>query len=297
MLIGSIAILSGLAAALAWGMGDFAGGLASRRAAAMRVVLVSQPVGALALVALGLILRQPAPRTADVLWGVAAGLSGGVGLLLLYLSLARGKMGVAAPLTAIASGGIPLAVGLLTEGLPGPTQIGGFLLAMPALWIISRPDEDGGFRPHDALLPLLAGVGFGGFMALIGQVSDDTGFIWPLVATRLASIAMLLTVWLLGKTRQRNPEKAGGALAGTGTWAKASFPWLLAVLAGLGDTAGNTFYALAVQSGRLDVAAVLGALYPAATVIMARLMLDERLTARQSVGVALALVAVALIAI
>ena len=125
MIGGFAVIVSGLAAALTWGLGDFAGGLASRRAAAMQVVLVSQPAGAAALVALGVVLRQPAPRLADLLWGVAAGLLGGIGLLLLYLSLARGKMGVAAPLTAIASGGIPLVVGLLTEGLPGPTQIGG----------------------------------------------------------------------------------------------------------------------------------------------------------------------------
>ncbi len=292
MIGGFAVIVSGLAAALTWGLGDFAGGLASRRAAAMQVVLVSQPAGAAALVALGVVLRQPAPRLADLLWGVAAGLLGGIGLLLLYLSLARGKMGVAAPLTAIASGGIPLVVGLLTEGLPGPTQIGGFLLAAPALWLISRPDEAGDFHPRDALLPLLAGVGFGGFMALIGQVSEDAGFIWPLVATRLASITLLLIVWLVGHIRSRDRATTGSEVAGA-----APFPWTLAVLAGLGDTAGNAFYALAVQTGRLDVAAVLGALYPAATVLLARLVLDERLTGQQGVGVVLALAAVALIAL
>ena len=293
MIGGFAVIVSGLAAALTWGLGDFAGGLASRRAAAMQVVLVSQPAGAAALVALGVVLRQPAPRLADLLWGVAAGLLGGIGLLLLYLSLARGKMGVAAPLTAIASGGIPLVVGLLTEGLPGPTQIGGFLLAAPALWLISRPDEAGDFHPRDALLPLLAGVGFGGFMALIGQVSEDAGFIWPLVATRLASITMLSGVWMVGNARSHYRETFGEGLTG----AVRPFPWALALLAGLGDTAGNAFYALTVQTGRLDVAAVLGALYPAATVLLARLVLDERLTAPQSVGVVLALGAVVLIAL
>jgi drug/metabolite transporter (DMT)-like permease len=291
--IGSFAvILSGLAAALTWGLGDFAGGLASRRAAAMKVVLVSQPAGVVAMAALGLMLRQPAPSRVDLLWGAAAGLVGGVGLLLLYLSLAQGKMGVAAPLTAIASGGIPLMVGLLTEGLPGPTQIGGFLLTVPALWLISRPDEAGNFRPRDALVPLLAGVGFGGFMALIGQVDEDAGFVWPLVATRLASLALLIPVWLVGNARSRARGTAGSDSA-----AVAPFPWTLAVLAGLGDTAGNAFYALAVQTGRLDVAAVLGALDPAATVLLARLVLDERLTLQQSVGVGLALGAVALIAL
>lgn len=299
MVTGIMAILSGLVAAVAWGTGDFAGGLASRRAAVLRVVLVSQLVGVLVLIALGIGLGHPAPRPVDLRWGLLAGLAGGLGLLLLYLSLARGKMGVAAPLTAVASGGIPLLVGFLTEGLPSLTQLGGFALALVAIWIISRPDDTGDFRPRDALLPLLAGVGFGAFMALIGQVSDGAGFIWPLVATRAASMATLLGVWAVAERRGR---RSMGTTGGVGalllaTPAATAFPWLLAALAGLGDTAGNAFFALSAQTGRLDVAAVLSALYPAATVVLARLVLDERLTARQGVGVVLALAAVALIAI
>jgi drug/metabolite transporter (DMT)-like permease len=299
MVTGVIAILSGLVAAVAWGTGDFAGGLASRRAAAIRVVLVSQLVGVLALIALGIGLGHPAPQLIDLRWGLLAGLAGGLGLLLLYLSLARGKMGVAAPLTAVASGGIPLLVGFLTEGLPRLTQFGGFALALVAIWIISRPDSAGDFHPRDVLLPLLAGVGFGTFMALIGQVSDGAGFIWPLVATRATSMTTLLVVWGAVTRRQRGgartTEGVGALLLATP--AATTFPWLLAALAGLGDTAGNAFFALSAQTGRLDVAAVLSALYPAATVVLARLVLDERLTSRQSVGVGLALVAVALIAL
>ncbi len=299
MVTSAVAILSGLVAAVTWGAGDFAGGLASRRAAAIRVVLVSQVVGVMALIALGIGLRQPAPLPGDLRWGLLAGLAGGLGLLLLYLSLARGKMGVAAPLTAVASGGIPLLVGVLTEGLPSLAQLAGFALALVAIWIISRSDSAAGFGPRDALLPLLAGVGFGTFMALIGQVSEGAGFVWPLVATRAASMSTLLVVWLAAARRQRTRTVADDGIVGLLLTSPAAtpFPWLLAALAGLGDTAGNTFFALSAQVGRLDVAAVLSALYPAATVVLARLVLDERLTARQSAGVGLALGAVVLIAL
>ncbi len=341
-----ISILSGLAAALSWGAGDFAGGLASRRAAAVRVVLVSQLVGGAALVALGLLLRESRPAATDVLWGALAGLAGGLGLLLLYLSLARGKMGVAAPLTAVASGGIPLLVGLVVEGLPGAAQMGGFALALLAIWVISRPDEAGDFRPRDAVLPLLAGVGFGTFLAIIGRLGDGAGFVWPLVAARVASVAMLAVVVFVQGAGERGRGGAGEQASG-GRWQVAGgrsesassdagrieaasphatgpadaerasedahsvlntdllttdplttlFPFPLAALAGLGDTAGNAFFALSAATGRLDVAAVLGALYPAATVVLARAVLGERLSPRQSVGVGLALGAVILIAL
>ena len=217
-----VAVAAGLASAFFWGAGDFAGGLAGRRASAVRVVLASQLLGTLPLIGLGLVLRQPWPPSSALWIGAVAGLAGSVGLLLLYLSLARGVMGVAAPLTAVAAGGIPLLVGLFTEGLPGGPQLAGFALAMAAIWVIAQPGGAGRLRPGDLWLPLLAGVG---------------------------------------------------------------------------ETAGNAFCSLSSQMGRLDVAAVLSALYPAATVALARVLLGERLTRRQNVGVGLALLAVLLIAV
>lgn len=279
------AILSGLAAAVFWGTGDFAGGLAGRRAVAVRVVLDSQLVGMLALVLLGLALRQPWPPPGALLTGAVAGLAGSVGLLLLYLSLARGAMGVAAPLTAVAAGGIPLLVGMLTEGLPGPPQLAGFMLALVAIWVIAGGDG-GRLRLGDLGLPLMAGVGFGAFLAMMGRLPDGIGFTWPLVVGRLASVGLMGSVVLLRR----------GA-GGQGRKREAGYPWGLVALAGLGDTAGNAFFVLASQLGRLDVAAVLSALYPAATVLLARVVLGERLTRRQGVGVGLALGAVVLIAL
>lgn len=279
------AILSGLAAAVFWGTGDFAGGLAGRRAVAVRVVLDSQLVGMLALVLLGLALRQPWPPPSALLTGAVAGLAGSVGLLLLYLSLARGAMGVAAPLTAVAAGGIPLLVGMLTEGLPGPPQLAGFLLALVAIWVIAGGDG-GRLRLGDLGLPLMAGVGFGAFLAIMGRLPDGIGFTWPLVVGRLASVGLMGSVVLLRR-----------GTGGQGRKREAGYPWGLVALAGLGDTAGNAFFVLASQLGRLDVAAVLSALYPAATVLLARVVLGERLTRRQGVGVGLALGAVVLIAL
>lgn len=275
------AILSGLAAAFSWGAGDFAGGLASRRAAALRVALASQFIGTIALLAMGLVLREPFPSTSRLAYSAVAGLAGGIGLLLLYVSLARGKMGIAAPLTAVAAGGIPLVAGLMAEGLPDPYQMAGFVLALVAILIISGSERGESFRLFDIVLPLLAGVGFGVFMAILGSVGEAGSFVWPVIAARLASMSMFSLVLL----SRRGPDSPG------------PIPWRLAAVAGIGDTAGNAFFVLSAASGRLDVAAVLGALYPATTALLARFVLDERLTARQSIGVVLALAAVILIAL
>ncbi len=282
-----LAVLSGLMAALAWGSADFVGGLASRRAMPARIVLVSQLVGTTALVLFGLWRGETLPPPRDLALGGVAGLFGGTGLMLLYMSLARGVMGLVAPLTAVASGGIPLLAGLLTAGLPGAAQLGGFLLALGAIWIIARTGHEP-IRPGDLFLPLLAGVGFGVFLGLIGLVGQGVGFFGPLVAARAVSISVMAAIVMWSRSNSRGaPESAAGV----------GFPWLPAALAGLGDISGNILYVYSAQVGRLDVAAVLGALYPAVTVLLARLVLGERLTRRQNAGVALALAAVALIAL
>src|SRR5690606_41854067 len=129
--------------------------------------------------------------------------------------------------------------------------------------------------------PLLAGVGFGLFIALIGRLARDAACCWRRGAARLASMALVASVLVSGRGKDE---------------VRRSIPWGLAARAGLGDTAGNAFFVLSSQLGRLDVAAVLSALYPAVTVLLARLVLGERLSPRQSVGVGLALGAVVLIA-
>ncbi len=269
----------GLASALSWGAGDFGGGVASKRSNVYGVVVVSQAVGLVLLAGLALLLAEPLPTAGDALWGAAAGLAGGVGLVALYRGLATGRMGVVAPVAAVVSAGVPVAFGLLLEGVPSAAQLLGFGLALAAVWIISRSGDGAVVRARDLALPLAAGLGFGIFFILIDHVSERI-VLWPLVAARVASLLMLVTVAVVSRQGQR-PDRR-------------SLP--LMALAGLFDTGGNAFYALAAQAGRLDVAAVLGSLYPATTVLLAHFLLRERISGRQWLGVAAALAAVVLIA-
>ena len=269
----------GLAAASSWGAGDYCGGLASRRTNVYGVVLVSQFVGLVLLSTLALLLSEPCPTLTDMAWAAIAGVGGAVGLSALYHGLATGPMGVVAPVAAVVSVILPLIFGLFLEGMPGLPQLLGFGLALCAVWFITRGDGSS-IQVRDLVLPVVAGLGFGVFFILIDHVSA-AAVLWPLAAARVASVSALLVVILL--TRQPARPAAG------------QMPLIL--MSGLCDTGGNAFYALAAKAGRLDIAAVLSSLYPAVTVILAWLILKERLTRTQGFGLALAMIAVLLIAV
>ena len=273
-----LGVLFGLASAASWGAGDFSGGVATRRCHVIGVVVVSQVVGLGLLLVLALLLGEPLPATVDLLWGAAAGLAGGLGLAALYRGLAVGRMGVVAPVNAVLSAAVPVLFGALVEGLPAARQLLGFGLALVAVWLVSRSGDGTRLRLRDLGLPVLAGLGFGTFLIVIGQVSE-TAILWPLIAARAASITLLVGVAIA----RRRPLPAAGQLP-------------LVALVGLFDTGGNAFYALAAQAGRLDTAVVLSSLFPAATVLLARILLKEELSLLQWVGVTLALAAVLLIA-
>ena len=275
-------VLFGLAASLCWGSGDFSGGLASRRINASTVVIAGYTVGFVLLLALALLWREPFPAPVDVLWGGLAGLAGGLGLIAFYTALASGKMGIAAPVSAVLTAMLPVLFSALTAGLPGPLRLGGFVLALLAIALISRPEHAAEERPQVIGLAVLAGFAFGCFFILISRVSPGSTF-WPLAVARLTSVVSLLAVMLL---RQRPMQSL---LSGVRKVA------LLVLLAGTLDAMGNVFFVLAAHSGRLDVAAVLSSLYPAATVLLAAFVLRERVTRIQTVGVLLALLAIPLI--
>lgn len=272
------AVVFGLASAATWGVGDFSGGLATRRVSVLTVTLLSQAAGLVLLVLLALIWGEKLPSLADVGWGSLAGLVGLVGLMALYRAMAIGQMGIAAPVAAVLSASLPVAVGAMTQGAPELPRLGGFVLAVVGIWFISRPQNVQG-RPAGLGLAIAAGVCFGGFLLGIAQVEQNAVF-WPLVAARTASImAMLLAMG------------AGQKLA----LPDASILPLI-ILTGAMDAGGNAFFALAEQSGRLDVAGALASLYPATTVILALSILKEKLVLWQGIGVLLALLAVPLIA-
>lgn len=269
----------GLTAASSWGAGDFCGGLASKRTHVYGVVILSQLVGLGLLIVLALLLAEPVPAHTDILWAGLAGLAGTVGLVALYHGLATGPMGVVAPVAAVTSVILPLIFGAFLEGIPAWSQLLGFGLALCAVWLITRPGDGSRFQARALALPLLAGLGFGVFFILIDHVSASA-VLWPLAAARAASVLVLLVVVLL--TRQRAKPAAS------------QIPLIL--MSGLFDTGGNALYALAARAGRLDIAAVLSSLYPAVTVVLARLILKEQLSRQQGLGLALAMVAVLLIA-
>lgn len=269
----------GIGSALTWGTADFAGGLATKRSRVHGVLFASQGVGLVLLPLVALALGEALPETRGWLLGSAAGLAGALGIGCLYAALATGRMGIAAPITALLAAAIPVLYGSLREGPPGALTLIGFGLALIGVTLLTRPDpEHGAVNRRSLTLALLSGLGFGALLILLGEAGRH-GTYWPLAAARVSSISAVILAALL----MRSPVLPARGVVG------------IALLAGLTDVSGNVFFILASQLGRLDVAAVLSSLYPAATVLLARFVLHERLGATQWLGVAFALAAIPLI--
>ena len=272
------AVVFGLASALTWGAGDFSGGLATKRASVFGVMAIGHAVGLLLLVVLALLWGEPLPPAADLGWGLAAGIAGALGVAALYRALAIGQMGMVAPLSAVLTAALPALFGAITEGMPGARALAGFGLARLAIWLIAGTGAARGAR--DGLgLAVLAGCGFGLFFILAHR-AGTTAVFWPLVAARVGSFGLVLPLAL-----SRRPLLAPDR--------RLLVPVLLS---GMLDVAGNAFFVLAGQAGRLDVAAILSSLYPASTVLLAALLLGERVLRVQLIGIVAALAAIALIA-
>lgn len=273
-------VLLALLSAVVYGSADFFGGVASRRTAALRVVTLSQAIG-LAMV-LAAIPLMPAARVlrADLGWGAAAGIFGAVGVLLLYRALAIGTMSVVAPLTAVFAALVPIVVGLARGDRPSLVARAGIVLAVVAIALVSRT-EDQGEAPRagsrlSIVIALGAGIAIGFFLVALDGASDGAG-LWTLAIARAASIAVLVPLAL--PRGLRAPRESVAPI----------------VLSGVLDMAANILYLLAVMRGMLSLVATLVSLYPAATVILARIVYHERLSAVQKGGVVLAIAAVALI--
>lgn len=277
-----LSILFGFLSALSWGAGDFAGGLASRRLGAYRAVLYADFFG-LMLIGIALsIYRESIPSLFVIINSVIGGALGSVGLLVLYYSLSKGQMSIAAPVSALFAALLPVIVGAITEGLPKLIQVIGFGIALGAIWLISRGDETEPFRlKHltDLRLPILAGVGFGSYFIFIHYATQETDTVlWTMVASRLAGTLLLFIVVLVRRESFVVPRSA----------------WTVVLFNATLDVAGNFFFILASRMGRLDIAAVLSSLYPGSTVILAWLLLKERISFKQWVGIAAALIAIIL---
>jgi drug/metabolite transporter (DMT)-like permease len=271
-------VVFGLGAALAWGAADFGGGLTSRRAPLFGVVLVSQLVGLAVAGALAVLRREPVPAPADLGLAALAGCLAVVGILSLYGALAVGRMGVVAPVTGVLAAAVPVAAGIALEGLPGPIVVLGIALAIAAVVLVSR--VAGPAEGRSGLeLALLAGVGLGLFTVVITRVEEGPVF-GPLAVVRIVSVAVIAAIALVARRPVRLPR-----------------PVLPAVVAiGALDMAGNAGLLFAEQTGSLAVSSVLSSLYPVTTVILAAVVLRERITRSHAAGIGLAFVAVTMIA-
>ena len=276
-----MAVLLALGSAVVYGTSDFLGGLASRKASVFGVVALSQVAGLVALLALLPWLGGPT-GLADLAWGAAAGIAGAAALVLFFRTLASGVMSVVAPVTAVTAAAVPVLAGLLGGERIGVWSAIGIALALIAVVLVSA---EGGLaalraaRPASIPPALAAGAGFGIFFVLLDRTGDDTG-LTPLVAARLASVALVIVLALLG----RRPLRVG----------RTALP--LVVLSGVGDMTANSLFLLATQAhSQLAIVGVLASLYPVSTVVLAQVLLREKLVPAQLAGLASAFAAVVLI--
>jgi uncharacterized membrane protein len=267
----------GLAAVFAWGTSDFLGGYATRRANAFLFTTVVNIGGLLLVGTLAFASHAPFPSGRSAAWVLAGGISGGAALAIFYRALSSGRMGLTAPVAAVLSAAIPAVVSMFTEGLPGRIPLLGFASAAIGLWLITRTED--GVAPEGIGLAVLAGIGFASFYLCVRQAGDASA-IWIASLTRTGGLIITgLIVLMNGKFRDIT---AGGV-----RWA---------VVTGCIDSMGTILFVHASQTGRLDEAVFISSLYPAVTVLLARLFLKEHLTRWRFVGLLAALAAVPMIA-
>ena len=267
-----------LLATMTWGTSDFTGGYASRRSNPFLVTTITHVSGAALMLGLAAIVHSPFPSPQQLGWSMAAGLLGGVALAIFYKALSIGKMGLTAPVAALLGAAIPTLAGIFQDGLPGKITIAGFILAGIGIWLISRVEGEGG-RPEGLSLAVLSGLGFAGFFLCM----REAGSVSPLWASGFARVASLVATGLIVlATRQFHPLTRAGLGLG--------------ILAGILDSTGSAVFVRASQIGRLDAAVVISSLYPAITVLLARLVLKEHVSRWRLVGLVAALLAVPMIA-
>ncbi len=270
-----------------WGSADFAGGYGSRRANAFVLTAFSHVCAFALMFIIALSQHGVFPSRASIVWALLAGAVGGFSLSLFYRALASGRMGVTAPIAALVGAVIPTIVDIALEGAPSRWTICGFVLAVVAIWLITRPESSdkessdkkaASGRPAGVALAALAGVGFAGFYLCIHQASGSP--VWIAAISRIGSftataIAVVVTRAPLALDRPRAA---------------------LGMLAGFLDISASALFIFASQHGRLDEAVVITSLYPAVTVLLARLVLKEHFSRWKLVGLLAALAAVPMIA-
>jgi drug/metabolite transporter (DMT)-like permease len=293
-----LAVVLALASAIGYGGSDFAAGLASRSAPVIQITLLASAVSALIVVAALPFAASPGPSATALAWGFAAGLGGTLGAFALYLGFRHAAFSVAAPLSAVAAAGFSVLAGLLYGERPTALALTGIVLALPAIVGVSvsaggeEAEEEAaaaegaatgthaGRPAAGVLLGLLAGVGFALLFIGLDRAGSGSG-LWPVVAATAGEFAAAL----VAAVAVRSFALCGGRAR------------LLAVITGVAGATGTILFFFATHQGFLAVTAVLTSLYPAVTIVLARTVLGERLTAVRLAGLGLAGVCVSLIAV
>jgi drug/metabolite transporter (DMT)-like permease len=283
-----VLVALGIASAVFYGSADFAGAMATRRASAVSVVFWSQLIGVVVLVT-ALAVLDAQPTWPDLGWGFMAGAFGGAGMVLLYEGLASGEIGIVSPVTAVCAAVVPVLGGLLLGETLGTSTTVGVVVGVVAVGLLALvpPDVE---HPHDRrrarkaiAMGMGAGVSFGLFFLALSRTGKDAG-LWPLLGARAASLTLLAAVGLAGLGAPRRLRVARPA-------------WWLLVVCGTLDMAANVSFLLAARHGPVGAVAVIVALAPAATVLLARLVLGERVRRLQAAGLLAGAAAVVLIAL
>jgi uncharacterized membrane protein len=272
------ALVLALGASLSWGLADFFGPLKGRTLGTLRVLFVAEAIGAVAI-ALAVLIRWQAPADWRVLLAIPAALSGTLGLFAYYRGMAVGAMSVVAPIAGV-SAAVPVVVGLATGDRPSSWQIVGMLLALAGVGLASREHQEGGGRRMAAGvgLALLAAVGFGGYFVPM-HAAGHADFWWASLIFRVTALGLVAVPVLARRTRVSLGAR--------------DFAIVGAV--GIGDMLGNFLFAASSRGGLVSVTSVLASLYPLVTVVLARVVLKERIDRSQEVGVFATLAGVALI--
>jgi drug/metabolite transporter (DMT)-like permease len=267
-----------LLGAVLYGGADFLGGLATRRDAWLRVTIYAELVGLVPLAIVTPLVWPHQPTMISLAWGAAAGTVGAAGIALLYKGLGSGSMSVVAPITAVCATVIPVLAGLAFGERPSTRALLGVFVAVLAIILVSQGSHGPAQKGKGGLgIALASGVSIGAFLILIAR-ADGNG-LWPLLVSRVAATGTLIALALLqGKSLIPAP-----AVRRTVTWC------------GCFDASATVCYALAVHPGALGIVATLISLYPATTIVLARVVLHERLRRRQAVGLVCAAGAVLLI--
>lgn len=276
-----MALVLALSSGLSFGIADFTGGLAAKRASAVAVTLVSQAIGLIVLLPLMGVLPG-SPSTAALVWGGAAGIAGATGVAAYLRALALGPMGVVAPLASVVGAMVPVAAGLVAGERPSVLAAVGIVVGLAAIVVVAGGGERVAVRAAAARGPLLAmagGAAFGVFFVLLDLTPDGSG-LWPLIGARIASLSLMGTV--VAVLRRHLPSRA-------------ALP--MVAVSGALDMLANILFLLATRTGMLTISALLASLYPVVVVVLARQLLAERLRRPQVVAVALALLSIAVITV